>query len=204
MLFLRNETFKEYIQDYLITSLIVGTIIVTFLITSFLGALTNPEIVYHIGGLDKYQIINEKQYYRFFTYAFLHVGISHLLLNLLLFVIAGPPVEKQIGRVNFLILFISTVLFSAIICFIFTDRPLVGSSGFGYGILGILTWFVMSRNKIVDKESKSIIILSVIMSFIFTLTYSNASILGHISGFIMGIFIGGVIDINRRGSRVNN
>ncbi|WP_162632590.1 hypothetical protein [Paraliobacillus zengyii] len=50
MIFLRNETFKEYIQEYLITSFIVGTLIVTFLITSFLGALTNPEIVYHLGG----------------------------------------------------------------------------------------------------------------------------------------------------------
>ncbi len=50
--------------------------------------------------------------YQFFTYMFLHTDLSHVLYNMVVLVIFGTPLEKAIGSVRFLVIYIFAGLIS--------------------------------------------------------------------------------------------
>jgi membrane associated rhomboid family serine protease len=61
-------------------------------------------------GLARTEMIPGSQYWSLFTYAFLHDGWAHVLLNSLWLLIFGTPTARQFGTLRFLaIAFISTL-----------------------------------------------------------------------------------------------
>ena len=97
----------------MITWIIIG---ITF-ITSYL-AFQNPAI------MDKLQfnaalVVHRKQYYRLLSHAFIHVGWTHLLVNMLVLYFFGPHVENYFGyffgnkaTFYFLVLYIGGIIVS--------------------------------------------------------------------------------------------
>jgi len=73
------------------------------------------------------------------THIFMHAGWIHLLSNLFMFFLAGPPVEDRLGRPLFLGFFLAAGVFAAIFWGVFAidkTMPLVGASGAIAGVLG--------------------------------------------------------------------
>jgi len=74
-----------------------------------------------------------------FAYSFIHAGWIHLVGNLFLLLLAGPPLEDRWGRPLFAAFFLSSSLFAG--AFFMTTAsgsplPLVGASGATAGLLG--------------------------------------------------------------------
>jgi membrane associated rhomboid family serine protease len=62
------------------------------------------------GGIERIEMIEGSQYWSLITYAFLHDGWAHVLLNSLWLLIFGTPVARQFGTLRFLaIALISTL-----------------------------------------------------------------------------------------------
>ena len=65
----------------------VGLIIVNiavFMVLSLLGDTENGYFMLHHGAMYEPMILENQEYYRFFTCMFLHFGIQHLLNNMVM------------------------------------------------------------------------------------------------------------------------
>ncbi len=75
----------------MITWIIIG---ITF-ITSYL-TFQNPSMMEKL-QFNAALVVHRKQYYRLLTHAFIHVGWTHLLVNMLVLYFFGPHVESLFG-----------------------------------------------------------------------------------------------------------
>jgi rhomboid protease GluP len=80
---------------------------------------------------------------------------------------------------------------SSIIIHFFSDYPipLAGSSGPGYGLLGMYIFLVLKHRNKFPTYDKRFIITFTVMGFIMTFLIPGISISGHIGGFVGGILL---------------
>lgn len=70
------------------------------------------------------------------TYAFLHSGLWHLLLNMLMLFFFGPPVEARWGGREFLKYYLICALGGAVFSFVFASHAsVVGASAAVFGVM---------------------------------------------------------------------
>ena len=69
------------------------------------------------------------------TYMFVHVGIFHLLFNMLALFFFGPPLEERWGSRNFLRFYFLAGLGGALLSLFFPNQAIAGASGAVYGIM---------------------------------------------------------------------
>ncbi len=128
--------------------------------------------------------VAEGEWWRLITSAFLHGGIIHLGMNMLMLWWIGAPMEQAIGRGRFLALYLVSGLAGSAGALLFTDPrvPTVGASGAIFGILGAALVFERQRNYILGGSALSIIVLNLVLTF----ALPNISVGGHIGGLIGG------------------
>jgi membrane associated rhomboid family serine protease len=86
------------------------------------------------------------KWYTLLTHIFMHAGWLHLISNMFMFFLAGPPVEDRLGRPLFGALFVTSGIFGALFWAALVQEqniPLVGASGAVSGMLGaflLLYW----------------------------------------------------------------
>ena len=86
----------------------VGLIIVNiavFMVLSLLGDTENGYFMLHHGAMYEPMILENQEYYRFFTCMFLHFGIQHLLNNMVMLGALGWQLEPVIGKVKYLLIY---------------------------------------------------------------------------------------------------
>src|SRR5260370_40091280 len=110
--------------------LLVGNLLV-FLIQSTL--LTSPSFADAFGFAPAHAW---ERPWTFVTYMFLHAGILHLALNLLVLWVFGSSVEEQMGGRTFVLFYLLCALGGPTSACLFSQRvrgpPLVGASGARY------------------------------------------------------------------------
>lgn len=95
-----------------------------------------PALIFH-GFLPFWQTA-----WMFFTYSFVHVGISHLGANMVFLAIFGYFVMQKADQAGFLIIYLASMIAGAL-AFLLTDpyTPMVGASGAIYGLAGALIYW---------------------------------------------------------------
>ena len=137
------------------------------------------------------------EYWRFFTYAFLHDGFMHILMNMFFLIIIAPPLEVMIGKLRMILLLVFTIFSTAFFVFFIGSQAGVGASGFGYGILGLYLYIVLIHKNFLDQDSKKIVLIWIVIGWISTLIIPGISFFGHLGGFIGG-FVFGFLMLNDR------
>ena len=122
-------------------------------------------------------------YWRLITAAFLHYGPLHLGLNMLALYWFGTPVEHYLGRFRYLLVYLVSGLAGSAGALIVTpNTPTVGASGAIFGILGAALVLERQRAYVLGGSAMGVIAINLVFSF----TFSNISIGGHIGGLIGG------------------
>lgn len=99
-----------------------------------------PELSVYL-SLNVVFVIVKKAYWQFFTYMFVHQGLSHILLNMLGLFFFGIGVERAIGSKEFLCFYFVTGVLSAGLSFVYFYLTgnyytlLLGASGAVYAVL---------------------------------------------------------------------
>lgn len=152
-----------------------------------------------------FEKIRSGQLWRIFTPAILHLGLLHLLFNILWLAVLGKMVEFNMGRVKFLLFILTTGIVSNVCQYFMTGPYFMGISG----VLSAFIGYIWIRKKIapwevylVGKETLHFFLIF-ILGFLglqiaaFFLQLFNIFVLplaiantGHISGLLSGIFLG--------------
>ncbi|KAL8728935.1 MAG: hypothetical protein Q9181_005167 [Wetmoreana brouardii] len=133
------------------------------------------------------------QWYRFIIPIFLHAGIIHIGFNLLLQLTLGRDMERDIGSLRFLLVYLSSGIFGFVLGGNFAPKGIAstGASGSLFGIIALLLLDLFYHWG--ERKSPWIdlawIIFEIGVSFVLGLL-PGLDNFSHIGGFLMGLVLG--------------
>ena len=146
----------------------VGLIIVNiavFMVLSLLGDTENGYFMLHHGAMYEPMILENQEYYRFFTCMFLHFGIQHLLNNMVMLGALGWQLEPVIGKVKYLLFYFISGLGGSGLSFAWNvmheeQSVSAGASGAIFGLMGALLYVVIAnRGRLGDLSGKGMMVM---------------------------------------------
>ncbi|WP_428910559.1 rhomboid family intramembrane serine protease [Niallia sp. Krafla_26] len=196
-MFIRTESFKEFIRYYPVVSLIIAIQLILYLITS-LPFLSQGLWFEKLSGINLY--IWAGEWWRLITPIFLHLGFSHILFNSFSLILFGPGLERILGKSKFITVYLLTGISANIATLLIEPITYihVGASGAIFGLFGMYISIAMFKKQLLSRDNRQLIMTIAIISIIMTFFQSNINVIGHIFGFISGFLIG-VLSFRKRG-----
>jgi membrane associated rhomboid family serine protease len=159
--------------------------------------LARPGIANDLAMLGRAQITNggplqgvsQGQWYRLFTSAFLPppglsgLGPLDILFNMWALILVGPALEKLLGPVRYLIVYLVSALGGSVMFYLIgpVNVEALGASGAIFGLFG--AWFVVARRLRLDSRwIVTIIVLNLIIGF----TVHGIAWQAHVGGILAG------------------
>ena len=184
--------------------LLIANIVCFVIFEAITGGTSDPVLLFRWGG-GYIPAIRRGEYYRLFTSMFLHADFRHLVNNMILLSVMGIHLEKLLGSVKFLILYILGGLAASYVSYIYYLRSypgivFVGASGAIFAVIGALLFIILRERGSADGLNATQIIVILAFSLYFGLTNAMVSNAAHIAGFAAG-FILGILLYRRRGPK---
>ena len=130
------------------------------------------------------------QWWRVFTAGFLHIGVIHLLFNMVALWVIGRELEPVFGRGRFLAVYAIGLLGGSAGPFLFGSPsvPVAGASGAVFGLMGGLA-VVLRRLRLSARPALTLIGLNLVLSFVIP----GISVYGHLGGLVTGAVASAVL-----------
>lgn len=123
-----------------VTMAIVSINILVFLALYISGHGDDGNYIGRLGALSWTDVILNGQYYRLFAAMFLHFGAEHLLQNMMVLLLTGTRLERAVGKIRYLIIYLASGIAASVASLFFTLRGTgdiaAGASGAIFGIMG--------------------------------------------------------------------
>ncbi len=185
-MFIRTENFRTFIRLYPATAAILAlqlAIWVLFLIPlPAVQMWSDLTIGFNLG-------IAEGEWWRLVTPVFIHAGFSHLLFNSMSLFLFAPALERMMGKLRFLAVYIGSGVIGNIGTY-FIEPPEythVGASGAIFGLFGVYLYMVLFRKGLMDTANSQIIVTILAISILMTFINYNINIMAHIFGLLGGL-----------------
>lgn len=106
----------------------------------FLATMVNPEFFYRWFAFAPSEVLSRP--WGALTYMFVHGGLMHLLMNMLVLFFFGPPLESRWGSREFIKFYLICGLGGVALSFVFASAWIVGASAAIYGLMlaFAMTW----------------------------------------------------------------
>lgn len=182
-----------------VNTMLVLANVAIFIILSFLGDTTDAGFMAAHGAMDWMDVVEKGQYYRLFTSMFLHFGADHLLQNMLILLVIGCRLERIMGKLSYLLIYIGAGLIGAGTSIVFTlannpNTVSAGASGAIFGVMGGLLYYIISdiiqkkRHRVEEIGLTGMIFMvaSALSYGFFSTGVDNAA---HIGGLIGGFLV---------------
>jgi membrane associated rhomboid family serine protease len=154
---------------------------------------TLAAILISYGAKDN-PLILAGQYWRFVTPIFLHVNLLHIALNMLNFFILGVFLERLVGHLRFLLIYLVTGVISIIASFYFAPQEIsVGASGAIFGLVGAYSIFVLAHRRALRGGGiPALVWLVCIIGANLSVGFFIADVdnFAHIGGLLSGFLLG--------------
>jgi membrane associated rhomboid family serine protease len=149
---------------------------------ALIGSAYDPTVHQLIG-------VAQGQEYRLITSAFLHeqgfsgFGPLHIIFNMWALILVGPALERLLGRLRFLALYILSALGGSVLFYLLApvNELGLGASGAIFGLFG--AWFVVSRRLRVDSRA---IVFLIVLNLVISFAVAGIAWQAHIGGLITG------------------
>lgn len=154
-------------------------------------ALTTVLIRY--GAKDNNPILYG-QYWRFVTPIFLHANALHVGLNMLNLLFLGIFLERLVGHLRFLLIYLVTGIISIIASFHFAPQEVsVGASGAIFGLVGAYSVFVLVHRQAFHYAGIPVLLWLVLvigLNLSIGFFVSNVDNYAHVGGLLSGCLLG--------------
>jgi membrane associated rhomboid family serine protease len=134
------------------------------------------------------------EWYRLVTSGFIHFGIIHLALNMLLLWQVGQLLEPALGRVNYTLLYFAALLGGSCGVVLLEGSGNVGLHGGASGaVFGLMTAAAVGLHRRGVNIFTSGIGTTLILNLVLTFTITGISVGGHLGGVAVGAVCGWVM-----------
>ncbi|MGN1378943.1 MAG: rhomboid family intramembrane serine protease [Bacilli bacterium] len=200
-----NKKFEKIFskKKLFVTYILMGLCFLMYLVTLIMG---ETNATYLVLGANYAPLVKNGQLFRLITYAFLHGGIIHLLVNMYSLFIVGRQVENNFGKIRLLIIYFISALTGGLLSALFSDSISIGASGAIFGLLGALLYFGLQFRLYLTDALVSKIIPIIVLNLIIGFTVTGIDNACHIGGLIGGFLASmavGVPEVNNKKDRIN-
>ncbi|BFZ59508.1 hypothetical protein YB2330_000519 [Saitoella coloradoensis] len=133
------------------------------------------------------------QWWRFIAPIFLHAGILHILFNLLLQLRMGADMERSIGPLRLIPIYLASGIFGFVLGgnFAADGTASTGASGALFGVIALTLLDLCMEWKRYEKPGRALIFLLIEIAVSFGLgLLPGLDNFSHIGGFVMGLLLG--------------
>jgi len=189
----RQKTVRRMFSP--VNTLIVLANVIVFIITEVLGDTLDAYYMYECGAVFGPAIKEEHEFYRLFTSMFLHFGVSHLSGNMVVLLLLGDNLERALGKVRYVLLYILSGLCAGTCSVIYnlvqdTSAVCAGASGAIFGVVGALLYIVLANKGRLEELTGTRLIILVAYTLYTGFTSSGIDNAAHIGGLIVGFLLG--------------
>jgi membrane associated rhomboid family serine protease len=167
-----------------VTFALIGINVAVYLVELLSGAGLSASSgwIYEHGVLYG-PAVADGDWWRLITAPFLHYGILHLGLNMLVLWFIGPPLEDYFGHGRYLLVYVVSGLAGSAGALIWSPNALtVGASGAIWGIMGAALVLEARRIYVFGGQAMGLVLFNLVITFL----VPGVSIGGHIGGFVGG------------------
>jgi membrane associated rhomboid family serine protease len=166
--------------------------LVSLNVICYIAELAYPNFINDGEMLGKFATqygVANGEWYRLITSAFLHyppgsgLGLFHILFNMWALIVVGPSLERVLGRVRFLAVYLVSALGGSVLYYLIAPpgAPAIGASGAIFGLFG--AYFVMARRMRANtNQIVGLIVLNLVIGFV----VANIGWQAHVGGLIAG------------------
>jgi membrane associated rhomboid family serine protease len=168
----------------LVTRILIGVNVAVYLLELATGGNIDGvgSRIFEKGALYG-PLVAQGDWWRLITAAFLHYGPIHLGMNMFFLYLIGTAVEQYLGRARFVLVYLASGLAGSAGALVLSPTAVtVGASGAIFGILGAAFILERQRSYVMGGSVVGLIVINLVFSF----TFSNISVGGHIGGLIGG------------------
>ena len=198
----------EFRKKSYITGILIALNVITFLYLEIAGSSQDVLFMAESGAVFAPAVVYEKEYYRLLTAVFMHFGIDHIINNMIVLFALGDNLERALGHVKYLILYLLCGIGSNLISLLISgpDSMIVsaGASGAIFGVVGgLLTAVLKNKGRLEDLNIRQLAFMAA-LSLYLGFTESGVDNVAHIAGLLLGILFGMILyrrpkkDVNRR------
>jgi membrane associated rhomboid family serine protease len=128
------------------------------------------------------RLVAAGEWWRVLTAGFLHIGLIHLVFNMLALWVLGRDMELVLGRGRFLAVYVVSLLGGSAAVMLFDpNQAVAGASGAVFGLMGGLA-VVLRRLRVPAGQVIGLIVVNVVISVVLP----GISLLGHLGGLAVG------------------
>ncbi len=166
--------------------------LVSLNVICYIAELAYPNFINDGEMLGKFATqygVANGEWYRLITGAFLHyppgsgLGLFHILFNMWALIVVGPSLERALGRLRFLAVYLVSALGGSVLYYLIAPpgTPAIGASGAIFGLFG--AYFVMARRMRANtNQIVGLIVLNLVIGFV----VANIGWQAHVGGLIAG------------------
>lgn len=189
------QKFMRMRRGVLVNTIIVAVNILIFLLTELTGSSLDGRNLVRWGAAQTQLIGQQHEYYRLFTCMFLHFGIEHLGNNMLVLVFLGDSLEREVGRLRYLLIYLIGGLGASGFSFYMEMSKgesvvSAGASGAIFAVVGALVIVVIrNKGKAGGYSTRQILFFAALSLYA---GWRNAGVdnAAHLGGLICGLLLG--------------
>ena len=180
----------------------VNLVLAAVQILVFILCTATGNKMYIAGRCGTNLVLSQGQYWRLLTSVFLHAGLSHLGSNLLVQILMGGAVERNLGHIRYLFLYLVSGIGGNVVSVLYdrvqgVNTYSVGASGAVFGVMGTLFVLIIRGRKKLRSGSS---LLPRAAFAVFYAVYSgfrnpytdNAA---HLGGLLFGAALGTLLTV---------
>ena len=155
--------------------------LITIICSAYLADQLYPQLYEYTALYGP--LVDSGEYWRLFSVALVHGGLTHLFFNMFSLLVLGNPVEAALGKARFLVIFLVSLLTGSLASIYLNSaaQVSVGASGAVFGLFGA---FIALRKMI--SEGVRDIYLIIGLNFVFGFILGGVDWRAHLGGLIGG------------------
>jgi rhomboid protease GluP len=144
----------------------------------------------------------ESEPWRLLSACFVHAGILHVGMNMLMFASLGRQLEREFGSARAVLIFLLSGILGFVGTVIWrgTDAFSVGASGGVFGQVGAIIGVLAARR---DPNWKKALGQMLLYALLLTLAFGGIDTAAHIAGLFAGVGLGFAFHVEQRTLRLN-
>jgi rhomboid protease GluP len=192
------QRIHRYTPRLWVTHLIIGANVAVFLaMIAYHVDFMNPTPMQLVawGGNAGMLSLGQGQFWRLLTSVFVHIGLVHIGMNMLVLWNIGRFVERLVGNGMFLILYLLAGLAGSLASAIFHPQVVsAGASGAIFGLYGVLLGFLLRHRQTIPPQVLTSLRKTggafVIYNVLFSVAIPGIDLSAHLGGLVAGFALG--------------
>ncbi len=188
----RGRLGNTRITPVVLTLIVINVAVYIWEMANHAGHYVYQGVAYPCGNVAECRFamwpaaVHHGQWYRLLTAPFLHANIEHILFNMVTLAIVGSPVEAELGKARFSVLYLLSALGGSVASYLLSSANElgVGASGAIFGLMG--AYFVLARLRGWEVANiGALIVINLVIGF----ASSTIDWRAHLGGMITGAVV---------------